>query len=49
MLAQLKSQEEMKRDLYENDEIETFDKEDAFEGEHCNICDEELRTGWKSG
>ena len=29
----------MKRDLFENDEIETFDKEDAFEGEHCNICD----------
>ena len=48
MLAQLKSQEEMKRDLFENDEIETFDKEDAIEGEHCYKCEEWFRTGWKS-
>ena len=29
-----------RRDLIENDENETFDKEDASKGEHCKICDE---------
>ena len=37
-----------RRDLIENDENETFDKEDAIEGEHCYKCDEWFRTGWKS-
>ena len=38
----------MKRDLFENDENEAFDKEDTSKGENCYFCDSKFRTGWKS-
>ena len=37
-----------RRDLIENEENEIDSTEDAIEREHCYICDEKLRTGWKS-
>ena len=36
------------RDLFKNDENKAFDKEDTSKGEHCNKCDENFWTGWKS-
>ena len=37
-----------RRDHLENGENEIDNTDEAREGEHCYVCDEMLRTGWKA-